>query len=66
MAGEYSTDDGVLRQTKTHHLQAIPLLTASGADDVVRVSTMIRLTVGAGGVCMALKYPRKRLAEFRL
>ena len=46
---EYSTDDGVLRQTNTHHLQAIPLLTASGADDVVRVSTVIRLTVGAGG-----------------
>jgi hypothetical protein len=34
MAAEYSTHDGVLRQTKTHHLQAIPLLTASCAFDV--------------------------------
>jgi hypothetical protein len=42
MAGEYSTQDGVLRQTKTHRLQAIPLLTASRAFDVMRVPTVIR------------------------
>jgi hypothetical protein len=47
--GEYSTPDGVLRQTKTHHLQAIPLLTASCAFDVMRVPAVIRVTVGAGG-----------------
>jgi hypothetical protein len=47
--GRILDHDGVLRQTKTHHLQAIPLLTASGAGDVVRVPTVIRVTVDAGG-----------------
>jgi hypothetical protein len=49
MAGEYSTHDGVLRQTITHHLQATPLLPSSCAFDVMRVPAMITVTVV--GVC---------------
>jgi hypothetical protein len=55
VAGEYQTPDGVLRQTKTHHLQAIPLLTASCAFDVMRVPAVIRVTVGAGGAVHGFK-----------
>ncbi len=51
MASEYSTRDGVLRQTITHHLQAIPLLTDSCAFDVMSVPAVITVTVvGEGAV----------------
>jgi len=53
MAGKYSTHDGVLRQTITHHLQPIPLPTASCAFDVMRVPAVITVTatvVGGGAV----------------
>jgi hypothetical protein len=48
MAGEYSTHDEVLRQI-THHLQAIPLLTASCALDVMGLPAVITITVVGGG-----------------
>ncbi len=48
----------MLRQSKTHHLQAIPLLTTSDAVDVMRVPTVITVTVGEGGAVHGLKYPR--------
>jgi len=49
MAGEHATYDGVLRQTITHHLQAIPLLTASCALDVMGLPAVITITVVGGG-----------------
>jgi len=55
----WRANDGLLRQTKTHHLQAIPLLTASDAVDVMRVPTVITGTVGEGGAVHGLQYPRK-------
>ncbi len=48
MAGEHATYDGVLRQTITHHLQDIPLLTSSCAFDVMGVPAVITITVVGG------------------
>ncbi len=47
MVGEHATYDGGLRQTITHHLQAIPLLTSSCAFDVMGVPAVITITVVA-------------------
>ena len=63
-AGEYSTHDGMLRQTKTHNFQAIPLLTSFCAFDVMRVPVVIRVTVGASSAAHGLKYLRKGPSSF--
>jgi hypothetical protein len=58
-----STQHGVLRQTKKHHLQSAPLLTFSCAFDWIHVPSVISVEVGALLVHpvleMILKYPRK-------
>jgi hypothetical protein len=64
MAGEYLTHDGVLRQTVTHHLQAIPLLTASCAFDVMRVPAVIRVTVVGGGAVHGVEVSKERTQFF--
>jgi hypothetical protein len=63
-AGEYSTHDGMLRQTKTHNFQAIPVLTSFCAFDVMRVPVVIRVTVGASCAAHGLKYLRKGPSSF--
>jgi hypothetical protein len=60
MSGEHSTHDGVLRQTITHHLQAIPMLTASCAFDVMRVPAVITVTVVGGGAVHGVEVSKER------
>ena len=60
MAGKYSTHDGVLRQTITHHLQPIPLPTASCAFDVMRVPAVITVTVVGGGAVHGVEVSKER------
>jgi hypothetical protein len=64
MAGEYSTHDGVLRQTITHHLEAIPLLTASCAFDVMRAPAVIRVTVVGAGAVLGVEVSKERTQFF--
>jgi hypothetical protein len=61
MSGEHSTHDGVLRQTTTHHLQAIPLLTSSYAVDVMRVPAVITVTVVGGGAVHGVEVSKERM-----
>ena len=51
MVGEHATYDGVLRQTITHHLQDIPLLTSSCAFDVMRVPEVITIIIMMSFIC---------------
>ncbi len=60
MVGEHATYDGVLRQTITHHLQAIPLLTASCAFDVMGVPAVITITVVGGGAVHGVEVSKER------
>ena len=60
MTVEHATYDGVLRQTIRHHLQAIPLLTACCAFDVMRVPTVITITVVGGGAVHVVKVSKER------
>jgi hypothetical protein len=60
MAVEHATDDVVLRQTITHHLQAIPLLTASCAFDVMGVPAVITITVVGGGAVHGIEVSKER------
>jgi DNA-binding transcriptional regulator YdaS (Cro superfamily) len=48
IAIENATDDGVLRQAINSQLHAITLLSASGAFDMMRVTAVTTVTVGAG------------------
>jgi hypothetical protein len=64
MAGKYSTRDEVLRQTTTHHLEAIPLLTASCAFDVMRAPAVIRVTVVGGGAVHGVEVSEERTQFF--
>ena len=60
MAGEHATHDGVLRQTITHHLQSIPLLTVGCAIDVMRVPAVITVSVVGGGAVHGVEVSKER------
>jgi hypothetical protein len=60
MSGEHTTYDGVLRQTITHHLQDIPLLSASCAFDMMGVPEVITRTVVGGGAVHDVEVSKER------
>ena len=60
IAIENATDDGVLRQAINSHLYAITLMSASSAFDMMRLTAVITVTVGAGSAAHGFEVSGER------